>query len=1342
MKFHCPQCSQKCEADEEYAGMSVPCPNCGETVIIPPAAASSPPPKAVAPRVVIPAVSVAEVRAAAPPRRMAPVPQPVAPVPGSPRRTPPRKKGGGCFGNLLILSLVAVVAGGYAAGRHYGGLPQAWNALRAAVTRAVSPEIQREDRLPAVLSSLPTAPANPPAIVQTDPAAEVVAPAVTPQTVTASEATPQVTAIPAATPPPVPTRLPQLAPSVPTVRNAPAFAWQSDLGNGTYKNPILYADYSDPDIVRVGKDFYLVSSSFVKSPGLGLLHSRDLVNWEKVSNIAASVDGGPAFDLKGATAYEDGFWAPSIRYSRGTFYVAVQPTFAAGRIYYASNPAGPWKFYQLDRGIYDPGLFVDTDGTGYIVCGHSPQSLMKLSPDFSRIVEEKKSFLDSKAEGSHMVRRGRYYYVFNANPSAWPFQLLCSRTTSLTNPKWETRVALTATTGGHQGAIVDTDDADHWYGFVHQDSGAVGRMPQLGPVFWENDWPIFGTPAKRDVIAEVNPKPINGLPLGQVATSDDFDKPVLGPQWQWNHNPDNTRWSLTERPGFLRLHPTTAAGFWTARNTLTQKGQGPTCQGVVKLDLAGMKPGDIAGFGTLGKVNGSLYVTADARGQKTLGMRMLKDKVGSYDGAAGIPLSGNTVYLRTDLDFVANLARCSYSTDGARWTPVGGNFELLFGYGTDWQGEKFALYCYNPQENLSPGYVDVDFFKFTGLDADADTVRVQRDRPHLNAARTTFVADNEQLLRGAYGSTEWTKAPSVQEVARVKELGLNAVHLYAETYDPKYPASGSKAPGYAQTEVDKYVAITRDLGLYLVVTVGNGANNGKYNRQWTVDFWKFYAARYARETHVLFEVQNEPVAWGPPYTNPKATPPEAVPMEVDAYKTIRTAAPDTPVLLFSYSVLGEKGGQEALKDIKAFNEGVGGDPAKIWSNAAVAFHGYAGHTNVPQALSDILGADYPCFMTEFIAAEWGGVEGQDVELTATLERLGISWLTFLTVPPAGVSPLVTLSATYKDRCNHTGLNWVPDYGTWPMKRGVYGNGGQPRDTPTNKEHDVLTGTARFECEDFDTGGREVAYHTNAARPNDGHLYRPAEGVAIRPVSDDGAGFAVHAGAGDWFEYTVFVREPGFYQLGLRYAAERSGAVRCLLGGKEFALQDLPGTGGAQSWRTTGQTVFLEYGQKVLRLEVPQGGCDLNWFELTPTKDGPLAPGVYKIAARGSNLLMSLGVTPAPKHLELAPADGKKTQLWKFEHLGAGQYRISSLEDRSYWSADIGFDKGVNLVGWGGSKPGGQQRFVVHPDGGSYRIAPVSLGLDLCVKGTSAQSGTNVQQRPFKGESPSQWTIQP
>jgi len=880
-------------------------------------------------------------------------------------------------------------------------------------------------------------------------------------------------------------------------------AYQSDAGNGSFNNPVLYADYPDPDVCRVGSDFYMVSTTFADSPGVNVLHSKDLVNWELAGHCATNLDWSSAYNTMGG--YRAGFWAGGIRYYNGTFYVVDNPSGANGRIYYATNVAGPWQYYALNRGIYDPSLLIDTNGVGYIVEGYGPQNVLTLNGSFSQVISASNSVVNSGGEGSHVLRAGAYYYLFNANPGVWPYELRCSRATNLFGP-WETNhVCLTETTGGHQGGMVDLDSTGtNWFGFVHQDSGAVGRMTRMGPVYLTNGWPVFGTPGAPNQMGANYAKPILGQTVMRPATSDEFTNSTLGAQWQWNQNPDNTRWSLTARAGYLRLMPTQATNVWFARNTLTQKGQGPLSYGVVKLDITNLKSKDMAGFGTLGKVSGRIYVTADASGNKTLSMDVDNRGVGAYQGVSGVPYSGNTIYLRTDLDFNRSLGICSYSADGSVWTVLGGQFPLDYDitYST-FQGEKFAISCFNSVTGASAGYVDVDSFTFSNA---APLVTGIRGRPRLNAARTTFVADNGQPLRGPYTSTEWTTGADNASLASMKSLGFNAIHLYAESFDASYPTNGSTAPGYSSNNVDRIVATTRTNGLYLIITIGNGANNGSYNAAYITNFWNFYAPRYANETHVLFEIQNEPVAWGPPYSSPTATPPGAINMEAAAYKVIRAVAPSTPVLLFSYSVFGgSSGASAAVADIQSFNTNVFGATNAVWTNEAVAFHGYAGWQNAAIAASNLLSAGYPCFMTEFTAGPWGTlIGGLDTRLTALLERLGVSWLTFNYVPPSGVSSDVTVSQNYQTLVTNSGLAWVPDSGTWPVARGPYGNGGSPWTTP-DYTNNTLAGTLRLEAENFDWGGQGVAYN-DLTGGNSGGQYRTNESVDIEATSDTGGGY--------------------------------------------------------------------------------------------------------------------------------------------------------------------------------------------------------------------------------------------
>ncbi len=490
-------------------------------------------------------------------------------------------------------------------------------------------------------------------------------------------------------------------------------AWQSDNGDGTFTNPPLYADYPDPDIIRVGEDYYFATTTFANSPGLTILHSLDLVNWEIVSHVVPRLDGREQYDLKNGSAYRAGIFAPSLRYHDGTFYVVTTPVNQNTRIYYSKKIRGPWQFHELDRAAFDPGFFIAADGTGYIATsggwdGHV--TLLTLSPDFSKVAGARGIFSYKGIEGSKVIKHGEWYYIFNALPSE--LGLTCSRATNIFGP-YETIELLSDRTGGHQGAVVDLPDGN-WYGFVMKDCGAVGRMTYLCPIFWTNNWPVWGTSDAPGKVPAVARKPVQGKPICQPPTSDDFNSPALGLQWQWNHNPDDSRWSLTDRHGFLRLRTTMATNFWLARNTLTQKGQGPWSRGEVKFDLSHLKSGDICGFGTLGKVNGHIAVNCGNNGEVFLSMNVMVNCGTSETRVITAPVHVTNLFLRTEMDFTRNQGTCAYSLDGANWTTPGGEFNLAFDWRTGtFQGEQFAIFCFNPQPG--EGFVDIDSFTFSDI---------------------------------------------------------------------------------------------------------------------------------------------------------------------------------------------------------------------------------------------------------------------------------------------------------------------------------------------------------------------------------------------------------------------------------------------------------------------------------------------------------------------------------------------------------------------------------------------------------------------------------------------------
>jgi beta-xylosidase len=484
-----------------------------------------------------------------------------------------------------------------------------------------------------------------------------------------------------------------------------------------YVNPSIYSDYPDPDIIRVGNDFYFSTTTFMDVPGLTILHSQDLVHWEIVNHLVPQLTGSPNYNItNGVQNYRNGVFASSLRYYNGTFYCVETPNGQNTTIYYTTNIAGSWQSHLLNTAAFDPGLYIETNGTGYIATAGGWQNnttFLTLNSSFSAVVATTVITNGLALEGSHVVKVGGYYYIFNSQPATGTFYV--SRAPSLFGPYTYMNI-LNNNTGGHQGGIVDMPDGSY-YGFVMKDSGAVGRVTYISPIFWTNGWPVFGTANAPGQVPATAPMPIVGAPAYKIPTSDDFSSPTLGLQWQFNHNPDNTRWSLTARPGFLRLFPTGATNFWYARNTLIQKGQGPWSGAEVKFDLSNLQPGDICGFGTLGKTNGNIAVTCNSPGNYTLSMNLIVPIDGTDTNLATTtiataPFTGTTIYLRTGLDFIKNLGTLLYSADGKTWTQLGSKFNLAYDWATGtFQGEQYAIFCYNPQPGA--GYLDIDWFRFT-----------------------------------------------------------------------------------------------------------------------------------------------------------------------------------------------------------------------------------------------------------------------------------------------------------------------------------------------------------------------------------------------------------------------------------------------------------------------------------------------------------------------------------------------------------------------------------------------------------------------------------------------------
>lgn len=500
----------------------------------------------------------------------------------------------------------------------------------------------------------------------------------------------------------------------------------ADNGDGTYTNPPLYADFPDPDIIRVDDDFYMVSTTFVNSPGLAVLHSKDLVNWTTIGNVVDRLQGHPGYDMIGGPLYRNGNFAPSIRHHDGTYYVAVQPngTGQGLQIYHTQDPAGDWQLNQLNGGAFDPGLFFNDDGTPYVIYGGAWQNnitIRQLNSNLDAFVGGEQVIHNAGfgLEGAHVIKRDEYYYMFSSRPGQ--LAMYVSRSTNLFSG-WTTMPSINDGSGsGHQGGVVQLEDGD-WYGFAMLDSGPIGRVTNISPITWENDWPVWGN---GNVIPDDAPKPIQGQQIVVHPRSTDFDGPKLPPDYRWNHNPDNSRWSLTDRPGYLRLMPTVAPDFWNARNTLTYKGFGPSSQAVVEMDISNLETGDTAGLGMLGKGLATLAVRRLAGGEAQLVLSTGSATANSgpmTEQATAALGAANTVYLLLRMDFQQNLGQTAFSVDGTNWNTIGNSFPLIWDWATGtFQGEQYAVFNYNAAS--SNGYVDVDRFSFVqrcDFDRDGD----------------------------------------------------------------------------------------------------------------------------------------------------------------------------------------------------------------------------------------------------------------------------------------------------------------------------------------------------------------------------------------------------------------------------------------------------------------------------------------------------------------------------------------------------------------------------------------------------------------------------------------------
>ena len=483
-----------------------------------------------------------------------------------------------------------------------------------------------------------------------------------------------------------------------------------DTGDGRYLNPVLAADYSDPDAIRVGDKYYMVASDF-HFLGMQVLESDDLVNWRLISQIYDRFDL-PGWD--GNQHYSGGSWAPAIRWHDGKFRVYFCTPEEGLFMSTAEDPAGPWEPLHCVKAIprwEDPCPFWDEDGQAYL--GHSlkgagPIILHRMSPDGKELLDEGVTiYTGPTAEGTKIHKWNGWYYLSIPEGGVKVGWQTVLRSRDIYGP-YERKIVLetgsTGINGPHQGAIVDTPDGQWW--FLHfQFQDPLGRVVHLQPMHWEEDWPVIGEDYDGNGVGEPVPgwtKPLAAkgrrarvrpfLP----ASSDDFSAPERGLQWQWNHNPVDSAWSLTSHPGKLALEALQAERFELARNTLSQKIMGFRGAYTVLLDLSGMADGQRAGLACMGKENHLLEV-GQAAGHRTLSAPR------ADNGTAELPDALDAVWLRLTFDARDNAFQFAWSADGSQFSDLGDPFAAHFGF---WKGARVALFSYNTLANAGTALFD------------------------------------------------------------------------------------------------------------------------------------------------------------------------------------------------------------------------------------------------------------------------------------------------------------------------------------------------------------------------------------------------------------------------------------------------------------------------------------------------------------------------------------------------------------------------------------------------------------------------------------------------------------
>lgn len=489
------------------------------------------------------------------------------------------------------------------------------------------------------------------------------------------------------------------------------------------QNPVIFADVPDLSMIRVGDTYYMSSTTMHMIPGVPIMKSTDLINWTLISYANPFLSDSDDMNLEnGQNAYGRGTWASSMRYHKGIFYVSTfSNNTGKSYLFRTKDPENEaWETIILPRSLHDHSLFFDDDGKIYMVWGGGRIRIIELNSDFTDFVPGSERVLIENAsepggrgglpaEGSQLFKINGQYYLINISwPAGGMRTVLVHRAKSLQGP-WEGRVGL-RDLGVAQGGLIDTPEG-RWFAYLFRDFGAVGRIPYTVPVEWKDGWPVFGVEGKVPMTLDLPAS--KGLIPGVVA-SDEFKRkkgePALPLVWQWNHNPNNDYWSVTDRKGYLRLKTFRLdKTFLDARNSLTQRAFGPVSTASICMDVRKMNVGDVAGLGLLQKQYGQLAVKCESDGNYLV---MINGRSGEPTEVERIALTKRKVYLRASCDFTErkDVARFAYSLDGKKWTVIGNELKMSYTM-PHFMGYRFALFNYATQE--TGGYVDFDYFRIS-----------------------------------------------------------------------------------------------------------------------------------------------------------------------------------------------------------------------------------------------------------------------------------------------------------------------------------------------------------------------------------------------------------------------------------------------------------------------------------------------------------------------------------------------------------------------------------------------------------------------------------------------------